>query len=271
MHKSGKAYFVQAMEGLLILFSTISIATAETSGVHVEPQVTLANPEQALARALEYTGFDKAEGYSKASVGDVKLVTGQETKTPFVSAFIKGCQVWSVIFKGIPVKSERHVVDRNFEVILDPVTGRILQIVSVAEDVGSADTLPEPQATIFEDKKRKAGFVFNGLPERLPKVCFYEALDAVSMFNPARSKVIKAIYIDYMMQDSLFSQKWLIIIRGSESPDIVTGPAPEQVLMALRNSLLCAVDAVTGRFEYMTNAPFDPKDVEREWKRRQNK
>ena len=204
--KVGSEYILAAA-ALLSLVSLGPAIAAETSGARVEPQMTLSNPAQALARALEYTGFDKAEGYSKASVAEVKLLEGRETKTPFVSGLMNGQQVWSVRFQNISVDSGQHAVKREFQVSLDPITGQLLQVVSICDDVGSSDTLPEPEAAVAESLLAAGNMKINGLPANVPPVSFYQALQSTWYTNPARSKVVKGLYLDYTIQDERYPQR----------------------------------------------------------------
>ena len=97
----------------------------------------IATAEEAIRRALEYTGFDKSKGFSiEESVGKVKLETARDTTTPFLHDRINGRTIWSVEFNGIllnpkSIKPEKIEANpKKFEGWLDAETGILLRVCS---------------------------------------------------------------------------------------------------------------------------------------------
>jgi hypothetical protein len=239
-----------------------SVITAHSSD-KIDESFQVKSVKDAKAISLKYTGIDKLGLKSKANEIECKLVVIADNKTPFTSKKIDGNQIWEVKIPKVPIGKGEKTIERDFKVYLEPATGQLLKIISISDEVGSSDTLPEPTASKAEEYLQKRGFIYNGLPNQLPIISLTQAL-LVCPLNPETAKVIKALYVDHSANGTPYPNAWIIILRGTESLMMVTGPSPEQIPINQRNSSLFVVDAVTGTLEYGINAPRDREQIKRD-------
>jgi hypothetical protein len=239
------------------------ISTADTIKEPDNPKSAIASKQEAKDRALVYTGFDKLGLKFKANEIECKLVVIADDRTLFTSKRIDGNQIWEVKIPKVPIGKGEKTIERDFKVYLEPATGQLLKIISVSDEVGSSDTLPEPIASKTEKSLKERGVVYHGPPKESPAVSFAQAL-SVCLMSPETAKVIKGLYVDYSINNVRYPNTWIIILRGTETLMMVTGPSPEQVPINQRNSNLCAVNAVTGNLEYCGSAPRDREQIKRD-------
>jgi len=237
------------------------ICAQESSQTHDKIEAVTTS-EAAVERAVAYTGFDKAEGYDPVKSVKAEKVLIENDNTPFVADKINGRMAWKVYFKDIPVGQQSAVIrNRDFEVTLDPETGKLIKIFSVSDDAGSSDTLPQPSADVAERWFTDRKYVFEKLPDKMCKFTFWEALQKVRIASPSVTKIIKAYYWDYSDRGGEHPYTWLIILRGIEEPIPNAGPvkSPDWSI----NFSMVVVEAITGRPQGTTTAPYDKKDAKR--------
>ncbi len=198
--------------------------------------------DEAISQANLYTGFDICQEYSRQNIVCSLTDNISDDKTPFLARFINGQEVWLVKYCNITVGRGSHLANRCFDVILDGVTGKLLSIYSLADDVGQNLSCEEPDAKYFEENWHSV--ISMQLPDSLPFSNFGAALDEI-VFNPSRVRIIRAIYVDIITDKATTKNWWIIIARGSEA------------LLPSFHSAMFGIDGMTGQLISFTNAPQD--------------
>jgi hypothetical protein len=230
----------------IICFAILSMTYCCTAMAQDQPDSThqispITTPEQAIARALAYTGFDQLPTYSPQKHSKAEKVVVTDSHAPFAGDWINGHQVWRVIFKKVPIGSGIDSTKRDFQVLLDSTGVQLLDIYSISKKAGSSDTLPEPPA---KNRFNKAGS--NGLARGIPPTTLIQAFQKIPG-NPAQAKVIRVAYNYYMFKTNASPQTWIIILRGVERPIPHHGPGGDQIPIQNRNITAYYVDAVVGQ------------------------
>jgi hypothetical protein len=249
----------------LMLIASFGISAQEDSS-SIDQDCPLLTAEEAIERAIEYTGFDKADGYDSITSAFAELVISENDNTPFIAEKIQGKNVWQITFYNIPVgQGCKTITEREFQVTLYPETGKLIKIFSVSDHSGSLDTLPQPSATVAEKWFKDRKYVFNMLPDEMCNITFWEALQKAWIACPSVTKIIKAYYWDISGGERDFPYTWLIIFRGIRDPlPAAGGPMPNWAL----NFMMSVIDAETGIHQFATTAPYDNEDA---MKRRQSR
>jgi len=138
---------------------------------------------------------------------------------------------------------------REFEVIMDRATGKLLSIYSRDDDVGKDLSCEEPEAFDSEEHWRTA--ISMQLPDTLPVAKFAEALNQM-VFNPARVRIMRAMYVDVKGEEDSTEHWWVIIARCSEAPIVASSGGNSYV-----HSIMIGIDGLTGQWVFFTNAPGD--------------
>lgn len=251
--------------GILLVFMPFManvIRATDPSGDTLDKKFALMSKLSAYEKAIEYTGFSVSESSAKSAITQAQLVTISDDNTPFVAEQINGHEVWEIKFEGIRVGKDQQVMDRDYFVLLDPITGQLLNIFSISDEFGSSDTLPAPTAKAADRYLNSIKITFNGLPKEVPPVNFAQALDACPGKPATQAKVITGIYVDHTtLAHGQSPQSWIIISRGLESPLPGSGRGSESIPPNRSNFSWSAIDAVTGVAMYITNAPQNPRDI----------
>lgn len=223
---------------------------------------TILTAEIAITRAVEYSGFDKADGYDCQKSVSAELVLAANDNTPFVAEKINGRNIWQVTFRDIPVgQGTTKIRERDFEVTLDPETGKLIKIFSISDTEGSSDTIPQPSAKKAEEWFKARKYVFNQLPDVTGDLPFWQALQKVWIANPARTKIIKAYYWDYSDSNGRHPFTWFIILRGIKDP--LPNAGPVKTPDCGRNFMMSAINAESGILMYTVTAPYDNEDAKK--------
>jgi len=239
----------------------IKVYAGEGSASNLEEK-PLSTAEAAIAKALAYSGFDKADGFDGLKSAKAELVVIENDNTPFMVEKINGKNMWRVSFKNIPVgQGSTIIIERDFEVTLDPETGKLIKIFSISDEVGSADTLPQPSAEAAELFFEKGGLDFRGLPDKMCNVTFWESLQRVQIASPSVTKIIKAYYWDIAGRLKQYPPAWLIIFRGIANPLPNAGPvkSPDWA----NNFMMTIIDAEKGKSVCAITAPYDEDDFKK--------
>ncbi len=220
----------------------------------------LPNREAAINKALEYTGFNLAIGLDKAQKSEAELIMITSDNTPYYKCDKLGSKVWQIRFNNIPIGQQGPKEKlRSFEVLLDEASGNLIKIISISENCGSSDTIPQPSKNAAEKFFDSRRFVFNGSPKENSHTTFWEALQLLKIANPANTKVIIAYYWDLNISETSIPFAWLIIQRGISNPLPTSHGNPfEDRYVNLKMSV---IDAKLGTSILATNAPYDPEDV----------
>jgi hypothetical protein len=249
---------------IIVLIKAILIMNLITNCIAPDSTMSMPNQnnallsqEEAISRALAYTGFDKINGYQKACVMTSEKVVYSKDNTPFNFTLINGHEVWRVKFQHIPLSHGIFNSFRDFEVLLNPSSGQLLSVYSISDSAGSSDTLPEPSPDTVEMSLNIRNIIFNALPEQVPTISFYDALQA-SMESPTNAKIIKGLFMDQTSPKGHNAQTWIIILRGLEPPAMTSGLAARHVPANQRNSIWCFINGVTGKCMFDIDAPLHP-------------
>ncbi len=239
-----------------ILIANNAEAGANDTTLETSPLLTANN---AIEKALQYTGFDKSKGFSKSDNVQAKLKKIANISIPFANdKFIKD-NVWHVYFEQIEVGQQTTKLTlRDFLVLLERKTGKLLMIYSISEIEGSSDTLPQPLKVAAEKYFRDRKYQIYNIPEKVSDLTFWEALQKVRMASPSSSKIIKAYYWDFSTGKNHYPYSWLIIHRGMEQ-QIPTSHGNEH--NPIGNNLMSCIDAKNGKVHFETTGPFDRDDI----------
>jgi hypothetical protein len=219
-------------------------------------QYVLQTKEQALQRALEYSGFKESPGFVVPQADScVKMMEIKDSTTPFLSDSISGAERWVVTFDSVFLDfggwARETVMDqirKSYHFVLDPSTGRLLTVYTTCEGV-YVDAPPElsadSSAVLLSSNERHTSLV-----DSIPPVSFYEALDAAVPTNPLQAKEIRAwlVMFSYHGRDPI--PCWIILGRGTAPFARPTPPrfGPEQYAPRLSNTCIrCVINAVTGK------------------------
>jgi hypothetical protein len=165
--------------------------------------------EAAVAMALQYTGFHKGKTFSLKKAEDMaRLVTVDDSTSPFFPDKFTGQAVWSVWFDSIAVDYEARLPEpareqvRDFEVLIDPGTGQLLKVTSL-ENYDHGVFTSGAWADVWENQINYEVTIGTSDP---PPVPLYEALKKVShvsqpkgekSIDPKLAKAIIAYCLSY--------------------------------------------------------------------------
>ena len=180
----------------------------------------IATEEEAIRRALDYTGFDKSKGFSiEESIREVKLETATDTTTPFLHNRINGRAIWSVKFNGIlldpksviPEKIEAN--PKRFEVWLDAETGILLRVFSPYTESDSTG-LSVITAEEAENELRARSEEYLGFVDSIPLVSCFDAINADRFGRPMLAKEIYAVCVlNSRTREEKARPMWIISLR----------------------------------------------------------
>ena len=189
-------------------------ATAQTAEKTNYVPVTTA--EEAVERALAYTGFDKLEGLDTKDRWEMaRLTIARDSTTPFLSDSIDGHTAWRVTFEGVILDIEEYSDEvevshpKDFEVLIDSVTGRLFSVISRYK--GKArDFLPEVPAEIAEEQLRMSFEEYLCFVPVPPVMTLCEAINGSIFGSAMHSKEIVALYIEHSYHDSAAIPVWVV-------------------------------------------------------------
>ncbi|MEZ5360601.1 MAG: hypothetical protein R3F48_17435 [Candidatus Zixiibacteriota bacterium] len=238
-----------------LLFLKFSVHALSQKPIEYDALSSITSENEAIELAIKFSGFDKADGFSKSKNVTVEIKRIQDINIPFASDRVLNSEVWQVNFKNVPVGQQTtRTTFRDFEVLLDRQSGKLLMIYSISEKEGSSDTLPQPSKVAAENYFVARKYKFNGIPDSLCEVSFWEALQKVRIASPSSSKIIKAYYWDFSTGETHYPYAWLIIHRGMDE-QVPTSHGNKNNPIG-RNMMSC-IDAMTGVGYFETTGPFD--------------
>jgi len=216
---------------------------------------------EALLKAIRYTGFGKKLTISKSLADEMsEKVIIEEDKTPFLNDQIEGKEVWKITFKNVLIEPkikypelEPISIIKDFEVFLDPKSGKLLKIFSKYEG-DDPYMFPEPSAESATVALGSGGEVHFGFPDEPPQVSFIDAYLAAAGCAPFAAKEVIATYIMLKSLTVSLRPVWNITCRGIP-PVIVSSMSEQSPVTRAR----CVVDANTGKWLFMTNSPHCPR------------
>jgi hypothetical protein len=255
---------LKAVPAIFAALVVASISTAQEIPESLDAsKYALSTSEIAIAKAFQYTGFDRIDRPGRRAEATAEIMTAGDENSPYVADEMSGKYVWNVHFGDIPVEWGTRVIgNRNFDVILDAETGQLIKIFSIDDNAGSSDTLPQPTARGAEMNLGRRGYTFNSLPNQCPTVPFMQALNSVIIGNPLSTKILKAYYWDITNRGGPRPRTWIIILRGMKSPMPSSAPGGENIHPKYRNAFMTIINSDNGVPEYSSTAPQDDSDYE---------
>jgi hypothetical protein len=223
----------------------------------MQVQIPISNEENAIKLAKHLTNLDAIS--KKISAERIKIV---EDNTPFLWKQFIGKQAWQVKFEDGSLKLKSAIpgfqdkYKRNFIVLLDEATGKLLKVQSKYE--GEAPEMrPAPTGASAEAQLRGDQENYLGLPTTNPHHNFLEALDLVlskGVGSPFLAKEINGVYVIHTKMNSDPKPVWVITLRGLP-PIPIGGPQEDAVPEWQRNHMRNVIDDVAGIVLFATNNP----------------
>ena len=253
------------MKTLLISIITTSmlvstVVSGELRGCKTTTAIRTA--EQAVDRALEITGFDRANYKKRSDPSEMAAkVTVLEDKTPFFHDRIVDRELWRVTFDSVYVEIprlapswERNQIRKTYDVYFDPETGYLLKIESRWD--GRDTTLSEePPADFATNDMLKDGIAYVDIVKVIPEIDLYKALQIATDCYAANAKQIIA-HLVLTGQGGVDPRPvWSILGRGTPPFDI-SGKGYRFVPVWQKNRMRCLVDAMNGDYLiFISNTP----------------
>ncbi len=236
---------------VLVMASFVLPPDAESQTVR--ETFLLKSKQEAVTRALEYTGFDELRNFElDKSLNEVQLITVHDSTTPFLSDSINGKTAWAVEFENIVLQANASPI--TFTVILDAETGRLFEIRSKYE--GPPEKRPcEPSAKLAEQQLGMTIERYLGLPQTPPSVSFLQALDS-AFTSPVHASLTIARYVIYSSQGRAEQPVWAISLHGL--PPI---PVKHGTIDFMRS----VINAETGERIMEVNLPYRSCDPDWHW------
>jgi hypothetical protein len=195
--------------------------------------------EAAVAKALQYTGFDKGRRFSLKNVTEAAhLITVQDSTNEFLRGQLTNRIVWSITFDEVILDypdstlSPSDIQSRSFDVLIDPDTGHLLKVTSQSEDYDRKVLSSGPWANIDDNLIPWTQVVIT-TPNTPPTIPLLEIITQLSYKNPSLAKVITAYCLSYTWtgeqpKPALFGGQpdsvrdltvWLIIVKDFQTQD----------------------------------------------------
>ncbi len=242
-----------------VFFLWITPQLPSANGNKAKP---ISSSEEAINRAIEYTGFDEKLTMQKmiAEALSPERALFNDTSYAYGKTYIAGKPLWRVTFKDIVIKygqDSNEINDsatKTFEVLLDSASGTLVAITSIGQvpdkpvaqlcDLAEVSTPSE----MFQEK-------YSGLPMIAPPVNFKAALKAAKYY-PLMAERITAVLIQYSADTSRLPQlknipmpfpAWVLYLEGVGPMSVsYTGEPPtnqRRVISALTGA--CITPAVS--------------------------
>ena len=215
--------------------------------------VPVTTAEEAVERALAYTGFAKLEGLdTKDRKEMVQLTVVRDSTTPFLSDSIEGRVVWRIEMPGLILdltaydNEEETAHPKNFTILIDSVSGRLTDVQFSDPGVEAAMFPDAPWQVATRQLKEMTHEEYVGFPNELPNVTLLEALDRGVLGSPIACKRGVAQYVLYTYRGRKSRPVWVVHLHGL--PPSMGG------ITHMRS----VVDAVTGKEIRSVNLPSSP-------------
>ncbi|HUV64129.1 MAG TPA: hypothetical protein VMW24_09530 [Sedimentisphaerales bacterium] len=201
---------------LLILKSSGPLSAQAGQGGG-DAAVMLSGPEEALQRALAYTGFEEARYVKMVAAAEMgRLVVAHDSTLPFLADSVSGRQVWEVAFASLSYlnRCDSEVV-LSCTVWLDPSDGAFL----VARFFPLWDSVRRsamPSGKHIEERLNGSMFTYGGKARDLPRTTLLDALRGVLMSSRCDATETVAWHLLLGRRDSDAEPEpyWCIVDRG---------------------------------------------------------
>ncbi|MBN2226028.1 MAG: hypothetical protein JW763_01555 [candidate division Zixibacteria bacterium] len=242
---------------VLLMFSTSNLCSPDTNQTESEIEADeMPSMEIVKRMALQYTGFDKIEGFStEKNIKSISLLKVEDDQTPFLHNKINGRELYVVEFTDIKLtsKSFPELIDpyrRTFKVYINPEDYRLIKIESkyTGKDV---DFLPPPPVEKAEKQMQGIGELFLDFADTTGSVSLFDIISSIATLE---IKEICALLVTINKRHVENKAVWSITMRGIP-PFAVKGRAGDKVPEYYRNYSRDVYDAKTGVMIHSTTIP----------------
>jgi len=234
--------------------------------------VPVTTAEEAVERALAYTGFDKLEGLDTKDRWEMaRLTIARDSTTPFLSDSINGRTVWQVDVQDVILDLDWAKPDvvlkypKDVRVTIDSATGRLFEIrlLNSGDEYNPGYTIP---ADTSEKQIRSLnGEKFLGFPIDAPGMTFLEVLNVRGLCgSPLTAGLMVGHYVVHYVFRSDTLPAWTIdthtLQPGSETnPVQARGPYHGSYPWQGRCHIVSrsVVDAMTGELIHRVVYGYD--------------
>ena len=173
-----------AIKCALILPVLVLLAGVAVANEPVADDRAIRSSDEAVKRALEFTGFGQMEGFTLPSDPSeiAEIVTMIDSLTPFLSDSIDGRRAWLVTLQDVQLHFGPPItmreVDRSFDfrVYIDSANGVLLRMHSRSKQPRSNYMPRAPLATAEHQIGKMSGEVYYGFAPFPPRMTFLEAI-----------------------------------------------------------------------------------------------
>jgi len=184
-----------------------------------ENDAMISDKDDAISLALEFTGFDRLQGFQlKNSLDGASMVTFNDDKIPFLSKKVYGQKVWEVIFSDICFKNEARPLsldslNRKYYVYLDPSNRKLIKIHSpFLGEEKEKKYLPAPTVERAEKELSGMFLIFRDFENINNYVPFLEAIKSYYYYD-AQEITANLTSITLRGKDHVI---WSVTFRGIE-------------------------------------------------------
>ena len=239
----------------MALFAVLSYAFAVFASDAA--QVALQTKEQALQRALAYSGFMQMPGFVVPQADScVQMMAIKDSTTPFLSDSISGAERWVVTFDSVFLElggwsagTVSNQIRKTYNFVLEPSTGRLLKVFTTyhGPEADLLPMLPADSATVNLSRNER----HVSLVDSVPPLSFYEALDVAAPSNPLKAKEIQAWLVMFSHHGADPVPCWIILGRGTAPFPLPSAPSLDIEAdtggRLSSTSIRCIINAVTGK------------------------
>ena len=250
---------------VLLLWSGAVQIAVPTDNQPASGQVdsSLTGAEAVLKAVKTSAGFSNLKVDVQAAMESAKQVTMLDSTTPFLAEQLNNRTALLVTLKDVPLNIEKVTGPtktvltgtRDFELYIDPVSGKLLKIVSTLDDywkkLGDGEIRKPLAAAAEKELRRNLHESYDGIPEQEPAISFLDALNAV-VGNPVTASQIVAWYV-LRTTNRRTSAVWVIHLYGISHIGAIGREKTAPIYQ--RNHLRSIINAQTGRLISAGNCP----------------
>ena len=212
--------------------------------------VPVTTAEEAVERALIYTGLDRLEGLDLKDRGEMACLTiARDSTTPFLSDSINGRRVWQVLFDNVvldtesssPEAAQKH--PKTIHILIDSASGQLYEVLVLDIDTDRSEASRAPAFIAEEQLRGITHEEYLGFPGEPPAITLL-AVFGMRWCSPLESKYMFANYVIYRSRDAEPRNVW--VVHGHGFPPFRDGV----------DNMRTVIDARTGEGLFSVNLPF---------------
>lgn len=244
--------------GCFVMVAAVGFGQATVDSSQVTHE--LRSEQEALQQARIYTGFGDTASLAQTGSPEAKRINLAVDDTPFLHSLIAGHEIWQVTFKDVVIPYEGLDPDslpqyaRDFQVLLDAKTGRLLKITSVGPATSRWKYSLPASAQASEDYARKCSLAVTGLPTAQPAPLVKVLTKCPN--TPFLAERIVAVYVDITTRDRVNPvPRWFISLRGIPPIPVFGGPE-NSVPIEQRTSIEIIANPINGTILASATSPI---------------